>query len=312
MMIRTATLPLGIDIGRRRVRVALTEHDGDGSRLISVAARDHDGDPEGALAQALHELGTNERRCVVALGLPDAMLRTIEFPPMPQWERVRAARYEAARFIAYPLSEATVSLAPGSGDGRWTLGVARRDAVHTVRALVRRQQLKLVALDDGAHALQRVHPTAGCIVDIGSIATRVIVAGDGVPAVTLVPIGGDTLTHAIADALGIDTATAERRKRHTGFGGAGESERDRLVAGVTNALQDARFRHALPLDSIILCGNGARVPEIESALCNATGARVSIAALPPECSARLPADVLRSSGADWSAAYGLSLWSCAS
>jgi len=54
------------------------------------------------IIEALAELETPERRCVVALGAPDALLCMLPLPPMPRWERLRAARFEAGRFIDYP------------------------------------------------------------------------------------------------------------------------------------------------------------------------------------------------------------------
>ncbi len=61
-----------------------------------------------------------------------------------------------------------------------------------------------------------------------------------------------------------------------------------------------------------MCGNGARLPELEGALNDATGARVKLAELPPDASETLPPDVLRAAGPDWSTAFGLSLWGVAS
>ena len=53
MMSPPATLPLGIDIGRRRVRVALTASANGGlPKLLAVAGADHDGDPVDALRSA--------------------------------------------------------------------------------------------------------------------------------------------------------------------------------------------------------------------------------------------------------------------
>jgi Tfp pilus assembly PilM family ATPase len=304
------TLPLGVDIGHRRVRVALaTRRPGAAPKLQAVAARDHAGDAAGALVAALDELQTPERRCVLALSVPDAVLGAADLPPMTPWERVCAARFEAARFIDYPVAEAAVSLFRTSTQQRWAIGVVRRSALAASLGAAKQARLKPVAVDDVAWALRRAHPQAGGVIDVGNECTRVTVFGETIPYVVRVPVGGDRLTEAIAQSLGIAYAAAEERKRDAGFGGAGEEPRAALIASLGEAFADARASGYPPLGDVVLCGNGSRIPGFETAIERATGYPVRTATLPPECSDTLPPDVLRAAAADWSVAYGLSLWS---
>jgi Tfp pilus assembly PilM family ATPase len=304
------TLPLGIDIGQRRVRIALSARPAGASpKLQAVAARDHAGDPADALIAALDELQTPERRCVLALSVPDAVLGTADFPPMTPWERVCAARFEAARFIDYPIAEAAISLFRTSLQHRWAIGVVRRSALATSLGAAKKARLKPIAVDDMALALRRAHPAADAVIDVGDDATRVTVFGETIPYVVRLPIGGERLTAAIAQSLGVDFAVAEERKRHIGFGGAGDEPRAALIAALGEAFADARASGYTAIHTIVLCGNGSRVPGFEAAIERATGYAVHPATLPPECSDTLPPDVLRAAAADWSVAYGLSLWS---
>ena len=137
------------------------------ARLLTVAARDHDGDTGAALQEALAELHTRERRCVVALAPPDALLCAADFPPMLPWERASAARFEAARFVDYPIAEAAVSLMRIPAQPRWAIGIARRASLAAVLAAVRRAGLRALAVDDIALALRRAQPAADAIIDIG-------------------------------------------------------------------------------------------------------------------------------------------------
>jgi Tfp pilus assembly PilM family ATPase len=308
-----STLPLGIDIGRRRVRVALSSRTaGAAPKLQAVAARDHAGDPAGALIAALDELQTREQRCVLALAPPDAVLCAADFPPMTPWERVCAARFEAARFIDYPIAEAAVSIVRTGDERRWAIGVVRRTAIAALLGTAKKARLKPVAVDDMALALRRAHPAAGAVIDVGDDATRVAIFGECIPYVARLPIGGERLTHAIAQSLGLDLSRAEERKRNVGFGGAGEEPRAALLAALDEAFADARASGYTAIHNVVLCGNGSRVPGFEAAVERATGYTVRSATLPPECSDTLPPDVLRAAAADWSVAYGLSLWSIAS
>ncbi len=313
MTSKPSTLPLGVDIGRRRVRVALTASAGGGpAKLLAVAAHDHDGDPAEALRWAIEDLQTHERRCVLALAPPDALLCATGFPPMSPWERMNAARFEAGRFIGYSIGEAAVSLVRTSAPRQWAIGVARRSALTAALEVAKRARLRPLAVDDMAFALQRSQPDADAVIDVGNDDTRLTIFGETIPSVTRVPIGGAAITDAIAQSLGIDEATAEDRKRSVGFGGAGDAPRDALIVALAEALSEARANGSDGIHTIVLCGNGSRIPGLAPAIERATGYTVSLATLPPECSDTLPPDVLRAAAPDWSVAYGLSLWSIAS
>jgi Tfp pilus assembly PilM family ATPase len=312
MSARTQTLPLGVDIGTKRVRVALSARPaGSEPALIAVASREHAGDPVAALREACAELHTAERRCVLALAAPDALLRSIEFPPMSRWERARAARFEAARFIDYPIAEAAISLVPIAGTARWAIGIARRSALADALNTARGARLRMLGVDDAAFALRRAHPDVAGVIDVGEEATRLTVFGQAIPFVTCIQMGGEQLTDAIAQSLGIGLDAAEKRKRSIGFGGAGDGQRDILIAALADALADARTAGYPTAGTIVLCGNGSRIPGFAAALEHAAGYTIRAAGLAPECSATLPPDVLRAAAADWSIAFGLSLWETA-
>lgn len=304
------TLPLGIDIGSTRLRVALVASDGMAApRLIGVATREHAGHVREALVEAIGELQTEERRCIVALGPPNALLCELPLPPMPRWDRLRAARFEARRFIDYPIGEAELTLAQSGDANRWVLGIARRTAITGALRVARAAKLWPIAVDDAAWALRRAHPEADCAIDVGAGTTRVVFFTRTIPAIVCIPIGGHHLSSAIARSLGIHFDAAEQRKRQAGFGGAGEAERDLFLAAIASAVADSRVSGRCSAERVVLCGNGGRIPGFIAALETAIGANVTLAALPAVSSDTLPADVLRTAGADWSIAYGLSLWS---
>ena len=311
-MTERLTLPLGIDIGHRRVRIALLQRERDRPpTLCAVAACDYSGNPATALRAAVAELQTQERRCVLALTPPDALLRLIDLPPMPRRERVRAARFEAQRFIDYPSADAAVSLVGTNDDRRWAVGIVRRSALAASLGAARSARLRPLAVDDAAFALRRAHPDVDGVIDVGDTATWLTLFGRLIPYIARIPVGGALLTDAIAESLGIGTEAAEQRKRSVGFGGAGAAARDMLIAGVTTALADARQAGYAEIRDVVMCGNGSRIPGLDEAFGRACGIVVRPAGLSPHVSAALPADVLRAAGPDWSIAYGLGLWSIA-
>jgi Tfp pilus assembly PilM family ATPase len=309
--VRPATLPLGVDLGQVRTRVALVERDRAGTpRLVAVASRATGDDPAQALATAWAELGTAERRCVLALSSPDTLLRTATFPRMSRRECARAARFEAARYVSYPIAEAAIRVSPVE-DGSCVIGVAHRPALAARLTAARRARLRVLAVDDAALALRRALPHADAVVDVGEERATLIVARAPIPLVRTFEIGGRALTAAIAASLGLDTRLAEQRKHAIGLAGAGERVCETLVAQLAVALLESRAAAQVDLHTIALVGNGSRLAGFAEALERAVQIPVRLAALAPDVSRALPADVIRSASPDWAAAYGLALWETA-
>ena len=307
-MKRRPTLPLGIDVGTARTRVALLERDPSGAtHLIAVAARRTGDDPAAAVAAAWAELGTRERRCVLAAAHPDALLRVASFPPLSRAERERAARFEAARFVPYPLAEAALRVLP-LADGRCVIGAVRKSVLAARLAAVARAKLVPVAVDDGALALCRAFPAADALIDLGKNGTTLVVPGEPIPALRAFALGGQALTAAVAAALGVDEPTAEQRKRSIGLAGAGEHARDELVEQLATALIEIRAAARGEIRTIALVGNGARLAGLADALERAVQIPVRLGLLAGGAACPLPPDVVRAAAPDWGLAYGLALW----
>jgi Tfp pilus assembly PilM family ATPase len=304
-------LPLGVDVGAARTRVALLERDAAGAvRLIAVATRPTGDDAAAAIAAACAELATSERRCVLALGQPDALLRTAAFPAMRRTERARAARFEASRFVPYPLAEADVRVHAETRE-RCIVGIVRRSALDARVLGAKRARLRPVAVDDVAFALMRAFPYADAIVDVGERATVLVLPNEPLPAVRAFATGGAAFTEAVVASLGVDAPTAEQRKRSVGLAGAGDRVRDELVEQLATALIEHRASARTEPRAIALAGNGARLAGFAEALERAVAIPVRLGALPTGVSRGLPADVVRAASPDWGLAFGLALWETA-
>jgi Tfp pilus assembly PilM family ATPase len=307
---RRATLPLGIDIGTLRTRVALLELDAARQpRLIAVAMRPTGDDPARAVAEAVAELPTRERRCVLALGPREATLRTATFPPLSRRERDRAARFEAGRTLGYPIAAAAIRVV-GIDAARCVIGAAKRTALDARLAAARRARLRPLGVDDAGLALCRAFPAADAIVDVGQLGTTLVLRDEPIPSVRAFAVGGYAFTAAAAEALGIDDDAAEERKRNHGLAGAGERARDALVEQLASAIVEARAVSRTEVRLVALAGNGSRLAGFASALERAIAIPVSAAGLPAHAAA-LPPDVVRAGSPDWALAYGLALWTLA-
>jgi Tfp pilus assembly PilM family ATPase len=307
---RPRTLPLGIDIGASRIRAALVHRSPlGGTELIAVATRHHDDDHVAALTEAVAELRTHERRCVFGLGEPRAVLRKVNFPVMRRGESERAARFEATQFVDYPIRDAVVRVVALGDDGDAVIGVVRKEVIGSLVALAHAAKLRVAAVDNDAFALRRALPDVDAVLDVGLTDSRLHVFSGKFPIGRRFATGGAALTHAIAQSIGSDEMTAERRKLTFGTAGGAEHARDTLIGDVSAALAECRAQGLGDVRTIALSGNGSRLSELPALLEVATGARVFPAALRPEVAPALPPDVLRAAGADWALAYGLALWS---
>jgi len=312
-MKRRITLPLGIDVGASRIRIAHAEVDDAGRpSLVAVAVRDAGGDLGPTIASAVAELGTRERRCVFGISEPDAILRLATLPKMTRGERERAARFEASRFVDYPITQAIVRIAPiNATTGECVIGATRKSVIANITSAAKRAGLRLIGVDNAGFALRRAFPQSDAILDVGYDASVLHLFGRELPIAQYYSTGGRTFTGAVAESLGIDHDAAERRKVTHGLSGAGEYVRDALVENIASALIDFRSNGSTDIGSIALVGNGARLSSLPDAIERATAIPTHLASFAPDVSHTLPPDVLRAAAADWGTAYGLTLWDLA-
>jgi Tfp pilus assembly PilM family ATPase len=313
---RRRTLPLGIDLGSTRIRVASLELDGKTAVLQHVATASTS--TAGANATRLGEIirdmlrlaDIRETRAVCALGEPHALLREVRFPPMTRGERNAAAKFEAARFLQYPVSQARVQTIPTSDVlGRCVIGVASNISLRHCAAVLRAARLRVLAVDHEACAYRRVFPSSHAILDVGHEAARLHVYGKVVPLSIALPGGSKAFSDAIAQTLGIDSASAELRKCSVGLGGAGEAPLAAFAKAVGKALAQIRGQGCSEVAEIVMVGNGARLSGLAARLERDTGCRVSPASALYIDRQAYPVDIVRSRATDWALSVGIALWS---
>ncbi len=308
-MKRRTTLPLGVDAGTARTRVALVERDvernaasrrGRDARHAATIPRRRS--PKRAPSWVLASVAASSRS---VRRTPSSARR--RFRRCGVRERERAARFEAMRYIGYPIADAALRVTP-LDDSRCVVAVARRARLEQRVAEARRAGLRPLAVDDVTFALMRAFPYADAVVDVGERASILAIRREPIPSVRTFAIGGGAFTDAVVSSLGVDRVSAERRKCGIGLAGAGETTRNELVEQIASALVDHRAAAGAELRAIALCGNGARIAGLADALERASAIPVRLAALPPDSSDTLPADVVRAASPDWGLAYGLALW----
>jgi Tfp pilus assembly PilM family ATPase len=302
--------PLGVDLGTTRVRIAQLERGPDGLELRNVAAADIGGIEERDLPARIRELlraaGIRRRRCVCGLGEPNATLRAVEFPPMSPGERRRAARYEAERYAARG-TETAVTAVPLDGRRRWALAIADRAELRRRVSILRAAGLHVAAVDYDGLAYARLFPRSDAVLDVGLAAARLYVFGAEVPFAAALDYGGNAFTSAIAQAFAIAEDDAETRKRSMGLGGADDAPLAALSRSAARALRGAELASAREPRRLVLCGNGARLPELAERLARDLRCEAAIAEQWAGPST-YPGDVARANLPDWALAVGLALY----
>ena len=317
------SVPLGIDLGTVRVRIAAGERNRSGElRLRAVIARDLPEQARGedvdaaltaaVLEDALAELDSAERRCVFALSPMHAALRYVKFPKMSWAERLRAARFEVNRWPGFDAgnNEIGVRVHPVPGEPEiYAVGATNTAVLAARTTLARLAGLRVVGIDHSSLALRRAIPDVDAIVDIGADHSIVHAFGNAGPMAIAIEPGGASVTSGIARELSLSIDVAEKRKRILGCAGAGTSEQDMLVAGIASAIE--RLRARVAIDRIAIVGNGGRLPEFANLLESACGAGVYLPVPVLLATSPYPADVIRSAAPDWALAAGLSSWAVA-
>ena len=284
-------MPLGIDIGATRIRVAFARWKRGRPRVEAIAVRDRAAGFSTAslIVDAWRELDTPERRCILALGMPQAELLVSDIKPKADGDSGTIVRWHS-------IDRKT---------GRYALGRTRRGELEKRLATLAETPLRAIAVDHESLALRRALPQYRIVLDIGYSRTSLHLLDRDLPRTLSIPIGGREITASVQEDLAIDAASAEKRKRIYGVSGAGEAARDRLATEIVTAL--TTIGELLPEQRIALVGNGALLAGFASDLCRACACQVDV----PDSA--LLHDVPSSmrfyfGGADSNLAAGLSIW----
>jgi type IV pilus assembly protein PilM len=294
-----------------------------------------------AIAELWRQTGLRSRDVRVGLTGSRVVVRVIDMPAMPDEDMAGAVRFSAADHISIPLDEAVLDHAvlepapPGEPGGppmvKVLVAAAHRSTLDGLLAAVTAGGLRAVAVDLVPFALVRalheppaadmppeaedgtIPPSpvaAEAIVSIGAALTTVVVHEAGRPRfVRTVQAGGDMLTVAISEELGIDLEAAEAAKRdahgagelgaETEFGGTPRTPGTEIVgtphtpgdlarraarvvelrlANILGEIQSSLAywvaQSERPLRRIVLTGSGAKAGDIAGRLALLVGAPV--------------------------------------
>lgn len=251
--------------------------------------------------------GLSHKKVVMGVANQRVIVRQLELPWMPREELRASLPFQVQDFLPMPTEQAVLDFFPleersqvaGARTLHGLLVAAARDTVLANVRCVEHAGLSVVAVDLTSFAVLRAlgkqtgnEVETEALIDVGARITNVVVHSCGVPRfVRILLMGGQDVTDAVAEGLGITTGEAEALKQQVNLTA---SEQDLAVVkrAVSTTAQDfveeirgsldyyAASNPGAPVERILVSGGGSRLDGLLQRLSAAT--RISV----------LPADPL--------------------
>lgn len=258
---------------------------------------------EEAVVNALQNLrgaaGFGTRRAVLGIGSQQVLIRELIMPAMPLQHIRESLPFKAQELLPLPVEHAVLDFYPieevEDGDApayRGLLVAATKESVIGNIRSARRAGFTVVDMDLIPFAVIRSQPEgdrAGVklFVHVGASSTSVVVAQAGVPQfVRMLPNGGNDLTQALVDQLGLRVDRADDMKRRYGIRGESTDPQSEFVArvnaeGARDIVQATRSTVAFyenahqpengKIHGVVLSGGGSQLRGLAEEIAAATG-----------------------------------------
>jgi type IV pilus assembly protein PilM len=310
---------VGLDIGTSGVRAAeitmskgLAVLERFGQVALPVGAvRDGEVIDSDVVAQAVRQLWAQARfrssRVVVGVANQKVVVRQVDLPWLPVAELRASLAFQVQDYLPMPVEQAILDFHPleehtddsGARVLRVLLVAAARDMVNSTLDAVRKADLTPSMVDLTSFAVLRsqvlavgaLAPEAEALIDIGASVTNIIVHEGGVPRfVRILLMGGEDITEAVAERLGLPSEEAEVLKHSRGLSAvtahvdqhpanrAIESTGGALIEEVRGSLDYHRSQPgAVRIGRVVLSGGGSRLSGLRERLEAATRLPVDLA-----------------------------------
>lgn len=303
-------MSVGIDIGSKSVKIVELSRRGDKWKLQSSGIIGHnlktpDQTTEDKellpLAKVIRKLykeaGIKSREVVLSIPEPHVFTRTIKFPLLTEQEVASAVKWEAEQYIPIPIKEAVVQhqIVERIEDATppqvlVLLIAASKNLVEKYARVLEMSGLKPVAMEtELMAAIRSMAPKdqTVLIIDFGGRSTDIAVAKNGLLMFSKsINMGGDALTRAVTQFLGVSEQQAEEYKKVYGLSdtqleGKIKEAMERAFGMVVDEIKKGiRFyqneERQMPVQSTILTGGASIMPDIAPVLTERLGLEVIV------------------------------------
>jgi type IV pilus assembly protein PilM len=257
-------------------------------------------DPE-PVAHCVRQLwsatGFSHKKVVMGVANQRVIVRQLELPWMPHEELRASLPFQVQDFLPMPTDQAVLDFYPleeraqaaGARTLHGLLVAAARDTVLANVSGAERAGLSVTAVDLTSFAVLRalgkqtgMQVETEALIDVGARITNIVVHSCGVPKfVRILLMGGQDVTDAVADGLGIATGEAEALKQQVSLA-ASEQELAVVKRAVSTTAQDfveeirgsldyyVASNPAFPVERILVSGGGSRLDGLVERLSAAT------------------------------------------
>ncbi len=308
---------IGLDIGTSGVRAAELSFGKGGVTLekfgqVAVpegAVKDGEVIDADAVAAAIKQLWSHtklgSKKVIIGVANQKVIVRQVDLPWMPIDELKKSLAFQVADFLPIPVADAVLDFHPleeltddtGARLIRGLLIAASRDMVMTNLAAVEKAGLTAIMVDLTSFAVIRslthtddlgMGAPVEALVDVGARVTNIVVHQGGVPRfVRILLMGGEDVTDAVAERMGVPQAEAEAMKQQYGDEDPGSDFAAQAVARVIESTVAAftdEVRGSLDyylassgsgqIETLYLTGGGARLGRLAERLQTATRVHV--------------------------------------
>ena len=307
---------IGLDIGTSGVRAAELSFGKDGVTLerfgqVAVpegAVRDGEVVDAPSVANAIRQLwshtGFSHKDVILGVANQRVIVRQVELPWMPPAELKNALPFQVQDFLPMPVDQAELDFLPledsaGENGQRMVRGLLVAAARELVLANVRAAEaagLRPTMVDLTPFAVLRAMTPSQALdvdtvalVDVGARVTNIVVHSGGTPRfVRILLMGGQDITDAVADKLGLPHAQAEALKQDLNGRGADAAEiatAGRAVESTAAAFVDEvrgsldYYAASTPgggVTRLVVSGGGSRLRGLADRLAHATRLPVDV------------------------------------
>jgi type IV pilus assembly protein PilM len=300
---------IGLDIGTSVVRAAELSFGRGGVTLDRFgqvvlpegAVRDGEVEDGDAVAEALKHLwsatGFSHKRVVMGVANQRVIVRQMDLPWMEQKELRSSLGFHVADFLPIAVDQSVLDFFPleelqGDAGERQLRGLLVAATQETVLANVRcaeRAGLHVTGVDLTSFAVLRsmgrqtdLEVGVEALIDVGARVTNVVVHSAGVPRfVRILLMGGQDVTDAVAEQMGVANDEAEGMKQHLAEF-ASDEELTRVNKAVVDTSLDfvdeirgsldyfAASNPGPPVERIVLSGGGSKLEGLADRLASGT------------------------------------------
>lgn len=285
---------LGIDIGNYSVKVAVSKKSGRKSVIDKAAMQPLPIEMRGGVAdvttlqqitsQLLKQLKIKDAKVALSIPTSSAILKTLMLDSGLSGDMLEGeVQLELVNFVPFPLEQVYadyVSLGKSKEDKSRQevfVAVSRKDIVDKIANSVGVKSIKEKHVDVAAfcvgQVIEQLHPKDGNaygVIDVGYRSSNIYVFKDGEMLFSREQqVGGNHLTEAVADAVGVDMEQAEAMKLsniNAVPASVLEGYFDLISEQAMLALEFFNTTHNDSLETVYLTGGGSKVDGLPEAL----------------------------------------------